>query len=184
MGQYYMPVIKRGNIMRRVYSHDFDNGLKLMEHSYIGNNFVNIIANELVDNPAQLYWVGDYAEAGDFRSEAMYIRICGYAWARKVKYRTTLENCNEEFDWSADWYFINQTKKQYILMPKEGDWVINPISLLTAIGNGRGGGDYDYDRCADFVGAWAGDKVYLSKEAPPYWKYEYRTDIDFGKEEW
>ena len=142
MGQYYMPVIKRGNKMRRVYSHDFDNGLKLMEHSFVGNNFVNVIANDLVDNPAQLYWCGDYAEPSDFRSESMFKRIYGYAWARKVKYRTILENCNEEFDWSADWYFINVTKKKYILMPKEGDWVFNPISLLTAIGNGRGGGDH------------------------------------------
>ena len=184
MGQYYIPVIKRGNKMRRVYSHDFDNGLKLMEHSYIGNNFVNVIANDLVDNPAQLYWCGDYAEPSDFRSESMFKRIYRCAWAGNVKTRTTLENCNEEFDWSADWYFINMTKKEYILMPKEGDWVFNPISLLTAIGNGRGGGDYHSERCADTVGIWAGDKVYLSKDAPPYWKYEYRTDIDFGKEEW
>ena len=79
MGQYYMPVIKRGNVLRRVYSHDFGNGLKLTEHSYVGNNFVNVVANEIVDNPAQLYWLGDYAEEDDFASIVMFNRIYNYA---------------------------------------------------------------------------------------------------------
>ena len=47
MGQYYTPIIKRGNKMRRVYSHDFHNGLKLTEHSYVGNNFVNIASTTI-----------------------------------------------------------------------------------------------------------------------------------------
>ena len=185
MGQYYMPVIKRGNKLRRVYSHDFHNGLKLTEHSYVGNNFVNVVANDLVDNPAQLYWLGDYAEEDDFISPKMYKRIYGYAWERND--RTTVENINEEFDWSNDWYYINETKKQFMLMPKEGDWVFTPISLLTAIGNGRGGGDYNMykDEENPMVGYWAGDKVYLSQTRPDVKKYSDITkDVDFGKEEW
>ena len=183
MGQYYMPVIKRGNKLRRVYSHDFSNGLKLMEHSYVGNNFVNVVANDLVDNPAQLYWLGDYAEEEDFTSASLYKRIYGYAWeGKRNNDRTTLENVNESFDWSKDWYYINDTKKQFMLMPKEGDWIYTPISLLTAIGNGRGGGDYHRDNF--LIGYWAGDKVYLSESKPNEKYLDITEDVDFGKEEW
>lgn len=178
MGQYYMPVIKRGNKLRRAYSHDFGNGFKLTEHSYVGNNFVNVIANEIVDNPAQLYWLGDYAEEDDFASTAMFNRIYNYAWNRKRKGRTTIENPNENFDWNKDWYFINQTKKEYIKMPKEGDWVYTPISLLTAIGNGRGGGDSRGEN--SMIGYWAGDKVYLSETKPESKYADITEDCDFG----
>ena len=182
MGQYYIPVIKRGNKLRSVYSHDFDNGLKLREHSYIGNNFINIIANELVENPAQLYWVGDYAEEKDFISAYMAKRIFDYAWNRKKYNHTTLEEIKENFDWDKDWYYINKTKKQYIKMPKPGYFVYSPISLLTAIGNGRGGGDYYGDN--NMVGCWAGDKVYLSENEPKN-KYENITkECDFGCDSW
>lgn len=182
MGQYYMPVIKRGNVLRRVYSHDFHNGLKLMEHSYIDNNFVNVVANEILENPAQLYWLGDYAEVGDFISESMFNRVYGYAWRRSRNSKTTVEGPIQEFDWTKDWYYINKTKKQYMKMPKPGDWVITPLSLLTAIGNGRGGGDYRKDNT--MIGYWAGDKVYLSREKPNNKYTDITTDVDFGKEEW
>lgn len=182
MGQYYMPIIKRGNILRRVYSHDFHNGLKLTEHSYIGNNFVNVVANDIVERPAQLYWVGDYAEESDFISDAMFKKIYGYAWRRKTNDKTTVIGVNEEFDWSKDWYYINETKKQFMLMPKEGDWVFTPISLLTAIGNGRGGGDYHREN--SMIGYWAGDKVYLSTNKPNEKYLDITEDVDFGKEGW
>ena len=175
MGQYYMPVIKRGSVLRRVYSHNFDNGLKLMEHSYVDNNFVNVVANELVENPAQLYWLGDYAEEGDFASPSMFKRIYSYAWERSRNDGTTVENPNEEFDWTKDWYYINETKKEYILMPKPGDWVITPLSLLTAIGNGRGGGDYDGSNM-EFVGKWAFHPIGATNEIPKGYK---KLDIIF-----
>lgn len=180
MGQYYMPVIKRGNKLRRVYSHDFGNGLKLTEHSYVGNYFVNVVANNLVENPAQLYWVGDYAEVSDFISESMFNKIYDYAWNRKKKSRTTLEDCNTNFDWDKDWYYINLTKKEYMQMPKEGNWTYSPISLLTAIGNGRGGGDYHRDN--QMIGHWAGDKVYLSTTKPEGKFVDITDECDFGNE--
>ena len=180
MGQYYMPVIKRGNKLQKVYSHDFRNGLKLTEHSYVGNNFVNVVANELVEYPAQLYWCGDYAEEADFPSKYMFNKIYRYAWGRDSE--TTVDNPNEQFDWTKDWYYINETKKEYILMPKPGDWVFTPLSLLAAVGNGRGGGDYR--KGSEMVGYWRGDKVYLSLDKPNN-KYEDITpSVDFGNEDW
>lgn len=82
----------------------------------------------------------------------------------------------------GDWYYVNETKKQYMLMPKRGFFVYSPISLLTAIGNGRGGGDYRGDN--SLIGYWAGDKVYLSKTKPNEKYSDITEDVDFGCEEW
>ena len=51
------------------YAQQYDhNGLKLMEHSWNGNNFVAAVLNELLENPCQLYWLGDYAQDEDFKN--------------------------------------------------------------------------------------------------------------------
>lgn len=178
MGQYYTPVIKRGNRIDRVYSHDFGSGLKLMEHSYVGNAFVNVVANNLVENPAQLIWLGDYAGAHDFNRGNLkpedFDRVYTYAWTDDDDFdNTTLLNPNTNFDWEKDWYFVNKDKHEFLLMPKttENSWEISPISLLTAVGNGRGGGDYRGNDLS-VVGYWAGDVVELTQVKP-----ENFTDI-------
>jgi hypothetical protein len=70
-------------------------------------------------------------------------------------------------------YLLNRTKgvaldlKSYKEKSESDGWVINPISLLTAIGNGRGGGDYH--ECYpnfDIVGMWTFDELELVKELP------------------
>jgi len=71
MGQYYRPT----NIdkFESLYSHDFDNGLKLMEHSYIKNTFVKAVERLLSPkgpwHKCRLCWAGDYMEAGLFLPE-------------------------------------------------------------------------------------------------------------------
>lgn len=71
MGQYYRPV----NIdkMESLNSHDFGNELKLMEHSYIGNNFMQAVERLLSpDGPwhkCQFCWAGDYMDSGLFVPE-------------------------------------------------------------------------------------------------------------------
>jgi hypothetical protein len=42
---------------------------------------------------------------------------------------------------------------------------IHPLSLLTAEGNGRGGGDYRGAH-EDLVGSWARDVISVEREAP------------------
>jgi len=65
MGQYYHPTImgKRYGIHGWLYSHDYHNGLKLMEHSYLGNDFVNAVLREIDHQPMRIAWLGDYADA-------------------------------------------------------------------------------------------------------------------------
>ena len=67
-------------------------------------------------------------------------------------------------------------------MPKEGDWVFTPLSLLTAVGNGRGSGDYR--RGSEMVGYWRGDKVYLSLNKPNNKYTDITPSVDFGNEDW
>lgn len=64
MGQYYKPVEVDENHrpIMWAYSHSFNNGLKLMEHSWVGNNFVSAIERLIFQNPTRIVWAGDYAE--------------------------------------------------------------------------------------------------------------------------
>ena len=68
-------------------------------------------------------------------------------------------------------YIINLTKRVYIDLEhyyscnvdEEDDanvstWVPHPIPLLTAMGNGRGGGDY-HGTDMRYIGTWAGDML-------------------------
>lgn len=64
MGQYYRPIFLNNNNkpVSFAYSHDFGCGLKLMEHSWMKNDFVRFVEKQLIDNPQKLVWAGDYAD--------------------------------------------------------------------------------------------------------------------------
>lgn len=190
MGQYYMPVIQEGKKLYRVYSHDFGSGLKLTEHSYIGNDFVNVVCNYIVDNAVKLWWCGDYAEESDFENEKEFERIYKHAWNYNddKEADTTIPEKNTDFDWSKQWYFVNLTKKEFVKMPvinnEEYDLTYNCVSLLTAVGNGRGGGDYWRGDMQSVVGYWAGNVVYLTLKKPDDKEFcDITEDADFGKDE-
>jgi len=56
---------------------------------------------------------------------------------------------------------VNHTKKEYVVKPRKGEY--HPLSLLTAEGNGRGGGDY---RGSGDVGRWARDIISMEDDIP------------------
>ena len=68
MGQYYFPILldNDGKILAWTLAHEYGNGLKLTEHSYLQNNFVQ--AFEFLLTPDEEYhktrvvWAGDYAD--------------------------------------------------------------------------------------------------------------------------
>ena len=63
MGQYWKPVVEGKDGKRySIISHQFNNGLKFMEHSYIGNILPSIIMWKLYKNPMFTTWVGDYCD--------------------------------------------------------------------------------------------------------------------------
>lgn len=182
MGQYYLPIIRRTTTKGRtrnesLYSHDFDNGLKLMEHSWVGNNLVNIICNDIIDRPARIIWLGDYTETRDAPEgfPKKKFRTLMNCWRRKSSTKHFIKKGNQEFDWSKHWFLVNNTKKCYVDMrcyinkSRFGidgeDWCIHPLPLLTCSSNGKGGGDYRGVNMED-VGSWCNDEIYLSLTKP------------------
>lgn len=174
MGQYYTAVLKNENGNLRGY---YDYGLKLMEHSYFMNQYVNTICNKIYNKPHNVAWVGDYAE--EENEFTHYERNC------KAYHQT--KHTNKIF---MQCLLINHTKKQVLDLTdyynvainyyhdnnRDDEWVIHPLPLLTALGNGLGGGDYRGNNAInkDKVGIWAGDLL----EIKPYnndYKFNHET---------
>ena len=149
-------------------------GLKLMEHSWLENDFVNGVLEAIWDNPCQVAWVGDYADdPSDFNwryTQGAYEAVWG---------NESLPDGRFDAMPSAhrDGYLVNVTRGQYIDLAeyaeaatykpkwsKEGGWCIHPLPLLTAIGNGRGGGDY-HGAHMELVGLWAMDEIAYTQNA-------------------
>ena len=159
--------------MEWVSPYDYDNGAKLMEHSYIGNSFVEAVEFLLIDDGEgnkgrwsgnKIVWAGDYANAEPLSGNNLYSLA-----EEKDKLKMLIEAVPENYH-----YLVNWDKKQFVdktkCNPINGVWnikglKIHPLPLLTADGNGRGGGDYNGEGI-DYVGTWAKDRISLMKEIP------------------
>ena len=173
MGQYYYPICLTTS--EWLYSHDYGNGLKLMEHSWIGNAFVGRIMKLLTKGnkwyKSRIVWCGDYAEKviGEDNLYSMCYDEKGeheedtkIKLFRKIKPRFLLKQAEQKKA-----IIVNHTKKEYVKLsdcePEKNEsynkgWVINPLPLLTALGNGGGGGDY-HGSDMGLVGRWACDEI-------------------------
>lgn len=188
MGQYYRPVIKAENdadvrILDLKCVGEEWNGSKLLEHSYIHNSFMDAITNLLIDNPHHVVWAGDYSDEPD---DWANIDWTNYAevWDVDTDRKEKLEMV-EKFSYKG-LKLINHTQKMYVSFydvirhckDKYG-YIIHPLSLLTALGNGRGGGDY-YDECpdAEMCGRWAGDLISVSKTVPAGYEQDFVRFIE------
>lgn len=181
MGQYYRIFMceEDGSNPRVHSSYDHDhNGAKLMEHSYYHNRFVEAACSQLRntyrhDKPLRVWWVGDYANVDDIPDEKKKYLAVETAWQDEEDKHLKVHN--EDFDFEARLYLINLTTHEYIDLKKvceqnRGQWgeSIHPLPLLTAVGNGRGGGDYHGNGVTNLnmVGAWAGDLLQIVEEVP------------------
>ena len=192
MGQYYKICFKNNGEIHtnnRKYGdgHEYEMA-KLMEHSYIHNWLMDSVAKFIHKNPTNLLWCGDYTEENNEVENATggdvsYDDIWGEE--EKMKNRFIFPLC-KRFGYKNR-YFVNHTKKEYISFDKyfekigDEDLIINPISLLTALGNGRGGGDYygDYPN-TDKVGYWKWDLISIENKIPEGYT---ELDIYFKEEE-
>ncbi len=182
MGQYFKPIIlgekpkdgEHETVKAWMYSHSYDNGLKLMEHSYQGNNFVSTFEKELTRRgnhyKSRVVWAGDYAK------EELGLKII----EEGKEYDANLYSlCNDENEIKPkvaktdDYPFIvNHTKKQFVdknKVPEIQDWEgvkIHPLPLLTSEGNGQGGGDFRGEDENEIIGSWARDVISIEKESP------------------
>lgn len=161
MGQYYNIIIRNKD---QKSTHAYDRTIdgeytmaKLMEHSWYLNTMVNAIAEKLYHNPANIAWVGDYATGEPGDREDLY----KLAYPKDEKYEMLHST---EFTLNGR-YLVNHDKKlildcwEYLrdcMIHNNDGWTPHPLPLLTALGNGRGGGDYRGIN-EDKVGSWAWD---------------------------
>jgi hypothetical protein len=170
--------------------HSLDNGAKLMEHSWIGNRFVEAV--ELLLTPEgrwykdSIVWCGDYADprpgltwtdqdTGKVNEANWYSYIDSLPHAELTQ---LVEAIGKQYN-----YIVNYTKKLYVDKSKlpiediykgidengkefETEYKIHPLPLLTADGNGRGGGDFRGDDLKEIVGSWAYDSIGIEETIP------------------
>jgi len=169
MGQYYKPV----NLDNKewLYSHDYSNGLKLMEHSWLLNNFVNAVETLLIKGGKwfknRIVWAGDYADEEKNRKSNLYglAKDSFKISPREKEDIKAIKAHNKKFP-----FIVNHDKKEFVDKSKvkkdSDDWRIHPLPLLTCEGNGRGGGDFRDKDPKGLIGSWARDTISIEKEKP------------------
>lgn len=176
MGQYYRPVIettKGGMTAIDTYLDGEYECAKLMEQSWFTNPYVNAVVSAIYNKPKKIAWVGDYADSvvSEFPNipvQALYETAYG---ENSMPMQTLKSN---EFTLDNK-FLINHDTNEYIDLNKYreennvGGWCTHPVSLLTAIGNGQGGGDFythaKKEQIAD-VGKWAWNTLEITDIAP------------------
>jgi len=189
MGQYYQPTsIDR---LEYLYTHDYEgNGLKLMEHSWVGNIFVDTICNLLkkggIWHKTRIAWIGDYTKPDDlaevqvgdkcFDLHELYDKPSSdnpKGVIKKIKPKAK--------KMPGSYLLVNHSKKQFVDITKckpvtvawsdDEDDKIHPLPLLTASSNGRGGGDFfPSNNSGKYIGTWCGDIISVEFEMPDGYK--------------
>jgi len=129
----------------RVNTHDVDsNGLKLMEHSYIGNSYVSHILGLIEDNPSNVIWLCDYSEDEVYNWETVSEVDTNEMEVKRLASRNQRENG----------FIINHTTNEYISLKTykrlfaehSNEWATSPLPFLTNSEEGAmGGGDLRTD---------------------------------------
>lgn len=170
MGQYYHNI--NLDTFEYMSAHDYDNGLKLMEHSYLGNEYVGAVMRLLMKGGSwyktRVVWCGDY-------SEKVIEEYNLYDFCREDMPVFKNINPTELPKNESKLFIVNHTKKEYVdlseIKSDGDDWKINPLPLLTALGNGRGGGDYcGTDMC--YIGYWACDVLSVEEDITEFKDFE------------
>lgn len=192
MGQYYVCVnIDKGEFLN---PRDYDNGMKITEHSWIGNNFLLAVEELLTGRwkNGRIVWAGDYMNDYILLGKSVKrtaildaakkgIRLNLHTFARDHFRNLSYIKGSDDGDFGYR-YLINHSRKEYVDKKRQLDdsgWTLHPLSLLTCSGNGRGGGDY-HGTAMEYVGTWAGDPIEVSDQVPDIEEY---TEINPGFEE-
>lgn len=168
IGQYWYGVIERNKSKPEAFRQVGLGYLKLMEHSWWKNPYPNWFCHRLTEFPSRIAWVGDYSDDAGCPKELWDIAWNDDAPKMGIAY-------DELFTLDGK-YLVNHTKQEYLDCDeyykvangngRMGDgWVPHPLPLLTAIGNGRGGGDYRGVN-QELIGYWAWDILQIISFPP------------------
>lgn len=167
MGQYYKAV----NITKGQYltSWEHNSGSKLMEHSWMPNNFVAGVT-QLLSNDwhgDSIVWAGDYGDEGLFTS-IHYNKMNLYNFANEFFEEITRKGVDADIQNQEYPYLLNHDKGEYVDLRNcpsgEDDWIVHPLPLLVSNGNGRGFGDYRGNSL--YIGQWAGSRISVDNQIP------------------
>lgn len=186
MGQYYCPIILSddGQIVAHLNSHEYSAGLKLMEHSWLGNDFVAVVEALLAsDGARRLVWAGDYADPepgtednlscmaqdNPVRFDCPALNSAPYMEPVTPNAELPVKVTTESHP-----FIVNVDRQEYVdkaevpavkpYWDPARAWTIHPLPILTAEGNGRGGGDYRGHW--PHVGRWARERIYVGATVP------------------
>lgn len=173
-----------------------------MEHSWVGNDFVNAALSLVYNNAKRIAWIGDYADDPYEHMQDNYAKVMPYdefmvyytaAWesdgkkTHKISQGKFTKSDLSIFDIkTVGMYLINHDLREYVdladyvrdcsITQNDETWCINPLPLLTACGNDRGGGDFHSGNAGyEYVGAWAFAHIeYTSEISDGYTKKDYK----------
>ena len=197
MGQYYYAVLREPSTGKFIIGspHHFCEGLKLMENGIMDSTFTKVIYSMLKNKIMNLAWVGDYAEPDDLKefntAEKKVQKFIDAANDEEIKPSQWVEkhyDGEKVSSWFGEFVIVNHTKKEFLSQREylqhvpnpykardNGEWLIDPLVALTAIGNGKGGGDY-HGTDEHMVGRWATDAI----EVIPETEDEINTLLGWG----
>lgn len=181
MGQYYRAVLCSTNEKIALDPWAYNEGAKLMEHAYFGNQLVGTASRIITNNPTYVWWVGDYAVEEDIPNRCKALKPIEVAW-RGLAMTDSPFKIDTNCHYGLDGFLVNLTTKEFVdLEHCKGE--IHPLPLLTAVGNGRGGGDYRGDEASlKMVGIWAGDELMIAGEKPDSSEYiDITSDVHFSE---
>lgn len=177
MGQYYRPILgDKDGFNCLVFDRSVDSQYtmaKLTEHSWWLNPFVNSFSKRIYKRKGRICWTGDYATDDDFKiaiNAALHTPNYEEVWGNTVKLHKS-----KSVDFTLDNKFlINFDTKQYINLNEykaqsvdSAGWLLHPLPLLTAVGNGRGLGDFHEGNIGyENVGIWAWHLLSIKDNAP------------------
>lgn len=173
MGQYYNVVTRNKDGLIQAYNREVDGEYtmaKLMEHSWWFNDFVSTITKMLYHNPMQIAWVGDYADSADnikdvFMSEQIYEAAWGDDNKTLGVKKDVLLLDGKFLVNHRDKTYVNCDQYKFLSDLDDEGMIIHPLPLLTCVGNGRGGGDYDGENM-EYVGSWYLNEISIEDEPP------------------
>lgn len=194
MGQYYKVALKIGSERMNIYRNE--GGSKLTEFSWVGNSLSDFIASRLFKNKGRVAWVGDYAKMRDSDDNDTVVKNINFLCRNGI---LTIGKVNKlyhsawDIDLSNKWqvadfdfkgkFILNHDKRQfldcdkYLQNSKDKDgWILSPLAMLTAIGNGKGGGDFFSDdaEMMDNIGIWAWHKLEIVDYKPTWREVEFK----------
>lgn len=206
MGQYY--IIANTDKREFLCPYEFNNGAKLMEWSYIKNKMCKALFYLLNNRwkGDHVYVIGDYAELDDpdevwydaLKREMEKLSLLTHIENEETSLYNYIQDNFTDISETvknksyAARYIYNTATEQFIDLrhcPVAWIWYdreinkgsaakINPLSLLLAMGNNRGGGDFRND-INNMVGSWCDTvtSIIVSSKKLDYDFEEFKPDF-------